>query len=90
MKPVQFVSEFCDALARQITSDQERHGDTWRRLPAAGQEDRIYARILSYLADYHHSGEPFPWLKVAGLALIAWIRENKEDWYLGQDPRKAK
>jgi hypothetical protein len=90
MKPVQFVSEFCDALAKQLVSDHERYGDLWRRVPQGGEVERIYERFDAYRDEYYEEDEPIPWLKVAGLALIAWIRKNKEDWYLGQDPRKAK
>jgi hypothetical protein len=78
IRVVHFLGEFCAALYHQLIEDGKRWGDTWRHLPLAGQEDRIYAEINSYYAEWQ-LGSPIPWLKIAGLALIGWIREQHPD-----------
>jgi hypothetical protein len=71
-----FLKEFADALTEQLKSDEKRWGNTWlQRLPE-GQEIRIEEHIKSYFDQWHNAGNSVPWLKIAGLALIAWIRES--------------
>lgn len=76
MKTWYFLPEFIGALENQLKSDDERHGNTWLERPLEGQEGRIYWRIVDYYHNYVINDIPMPWLKVAGLAFIAWIREN--------------
>jgi hypothetical protein len=73
--PADYVDEFCKLLKEQLIEDQKRWGDTWKTVPAQGMDFRIVARINEYLRDY--DGKPdFPWLKVAGNALIGHLRQN--------------
>jgi hypothetical protein len=72
----EYVFIFAYSLLRQLEGDYETYGDEWRRRTREGQEERIYERLESYWIAYNRSGQPIPWLKVAGLALIAWLREN--------------
>lgn len=71
-----FMKEFSEALQSQLESDQKRWGNTWLQRPMKGQEVRIAERISSYFDQWKNANTPVPWLKIAGLAMIAWIREN--------------
>ena len=76
MKVWDFLPEFIDCLKEQLESDDKRWGDTWRQRNVGEQEERIAHHIRDYFDQYRHAGRPVPWLKIAGLALIAWIRDN--------------
>ena len=71
-----YVDEFADALKKQLRSDAERHGEKWLEMPRYGQTSRIMDRYSDYEAAHYDRGQPMPWLKVAGLAMIAWVREQ--------------
>lgn len=71
-----FLSEFCKALQAQLEDDEKRWGNTWLQRIPGGQEMRIEEHIKSYFDQWHNAKRPIPWLKIAGLAMIAWIREN--------------
>jgi len=71
-----FVDEFAVALKGQLACDYVRWGDTWRKRPREGQELRGFATFDNYIDRFKNGGQPIPWLKVAGEALIAWVREN--------------
>jgi len=73
-----YMDEFVVELTAQLKSDQERWGDTWKKRIKGGQEERIYANIQNYFDQYFNGGYPIPWLKIAGLAMIAWIREYEQ------------
>ena len=75
-QPLMFLGQFVALLVEQLESDQRRHGNKWRDLPLKGGEDRIFDRLGDYYSDYLRNGTSPPWLKIAGLALIGWIREN--------------
>ena len=79
MSLAQYVEEFSQHLIGQLNEDQERWGDTWKQRPRQGQEERIFARLDAYRDQFHNADIPVPWLKIAALALIAWVRENKEN-----------
>ena len=82
-----FLDEFAAALKRQPESDQVRWGNTWLKRIPEGQETRIEEHIKSYFDQFRNAGQPVPWLKVAGLAMIAWIRDNhRELWDLDTAP----
>ena len=76
MKTWDFIKEFTDALTEQLKEDQKRWGDTWLQRIPEGQEARIEEHIKTYFDKFRNVGTPVPWLKVAGLSLIAWVREN--------------
>jgi len=73
---IDFLDEFTDALRGQLARDQERWGNTWKHRPRENQEARAMARFQDYFDQWHNAGTPMPWLKIAGEALIAWVREN--------------
>lgn len=76
MELTDFLEEFCIELQAQLESDEARWGSTWLERTKEGQEDRIFDRFDEYYSDYKLHGDPIPWLKVAGNAMIAWVREN--------------
>lgn len=75
-----YLSEFFIELENQIHKDNERWGDTWkiRGLVWNGltQEERFYSWMEEKYIDYKYNDKPFPWLKVAGEAMIGFIREK--------------
>jgi len=71
-----YLQEFSDALKQQLEQDQKRWGDTWLQRIPEGQETRIEEHIKTYFDQYRNAQQPVPWMKIAGLALIAWVREN--------------
>lgn len=76
-----FVTEFSSALRKQLKEDELRWGDTWLERQKEGQEDRTWETFKKYFIDYQKEGIPVPWLKIAGNALICWIREvHPELW----------
>lgn len=70
---------FGEALAHQLHYDEHRHGNIWRELPKEGQEHRVFAAFSRYYANFTMKGQPMPWLRVAGLALICWVRDTKPE-----------
>jgi len=89
---VDFVDEFAVALRQQLEEDEKRWGDTWLRRPRKGQEARTMHPEMGCYKDYWdrfiHGSIPIPWLKVAGNALICWLREQhpelSELWHDGE------
>ena len=79
MKVWDYLPEFIEALQEQLESDDKRWGDTWQKRIRGGQENRIMANIDNYYDQWRNGGNSIPWLKIAGLALIAWIRENNPE-----------
>ena len=85
MKPSDFLAEFVDALTLQLEDDNKRWGGTWlQRLPE-GQEVRIWEHIQTYFDQFRNANVPIPWLKVAGLALIAFTRDNHPEIWDKED-----
>lgn len=76
MKLIDLIPDFMIALEEQLKSDEKRHGEKWKELPREGQEDRIFERFHQYFWHFKTKGDPIPWLKIAGLALIGWTREK--------------
>ena len=75
---IKYLPEFTKALEEQLASDQLRWGDTWKQRSIEGQELRTKARFDDYFAQFENSGKSIPWLKVAGAALICWVREQNK------------
>lgn len=71
-----FLLEFCNALHDQLESDELRWGNTWLERTRSGQEERTGETFSRYFNEFFEEGKPIPWLKVAGNAMICWIREN--------------
>ena len=96
MKLMDYYLEFALVLKTQLEHDQERWGDEWKRRPIERvggitdkgrhawdhQNERIIARINEYYKEWEDNGISIPWLKVAGLAFIAWVREQYSDTYM--------
>lgn len=76
MKLWEFLPEFAKALEEQLKDDDKRWGDTWLERKRDGQEERTFYTYLDYFQQYKNAGIPVPWLKIAGGALICWVREN--------------
>lgn len=74
-----FLDEFTEALCQQLVDDEKRWGDTWLKRPRRGQAQRALDTFCRYEEEHCTSGEPFPWLKVAGEAVIGWTREVHPD-----------
>lgn len=72
----EYFPDFVEALKTQLDKDEERWGNTWKGETRSGQDVRIFRRFT----EYYVSREPMPWLKIAGNAFIAWVRENYPDW----------
>jgi len=91
MKVWDFLGEFSYALLAQLRSDDKRWGDTWLERQPTGQTERTEASINEYFREYYEEGKPVNWLKVAGQAMICWIREahpeiwNKDDLHIFSD-----
>ena len=71
-----FVDEFAEALKQQLIEDEKQWGDTWLHRVALGHEARTEAQFADYFDQYRNADIPVPWLKIAGGALICWIRDN--------------
>lgn len=71
-----YLQEFSKALQKQLESDEERWGNTWLKRSIDGQEERTIAKYNDYFDQYEEKEQPLPWLKIAGGAMICWIREN--------------
>ncbi len=73
---------FARELYEQLESDQERWGDEWKKRPLEADKEwrhqnvRIYDRFDNYLVNWLDNEIPIPWLKIAGLAMIGWVREH--------------
>lgn len=82
-----FIPEFTEALVAQLQADNERWAetegaDTWlTKREIVGQEARIMGRYIAYWHAYVNDGTPVPWLKITGLALIAFIREQHPEMW---------
>ena len=76
----EYLPEFFEALSQQIISDNERWGDTWKERGlvwnGATQEDRLFDWVSQKLYEFDIEDKPFPWLKLAGEAMIGFIREK--------------
>jgi chaperonin cofactor prefoldin len=71
-----FLPEFIEELEKQLDSDEQRWGSTWRQRGLKNQELRTLQRYRDYWDMYQNNNTPIPWLKVIGGALICWIREK--------------
>lgn len=74
-----FLKEHDDALTEQLKSDEKEWGDSWIHAPYEGMDERIAHHIEDYFLKFREVGTPIPWLKVAGYALIKWIRDNHRE-----------
>lgn len=76
-----YIPAFVKALKEQLTKDEKKWGDTWMVRPGEGQEDRFFSRINDYYKVWKWSNgkKKIPWLKVAGEALIGWVRETQQE-----------
>lgn len=80
VRVVDFVDQFADALKEQLLVDEKFWGDTWLNRPIKGQEERTMKEYEQFYRDFKW-GQPMPWLKVAGDALICWVREQHPELF---------
>ncbi len=85
LTPNTYLFRFAEALGKQLEMDQERYGDTWRSVPPGELADEIYNHLERYWVEYSRDKMPIPWLKVAGLALIGWVRSTHPSTYVDPD-----
>ena len=91
MRLMEYLAPFVIALTDQLEQDQERWGNEWKKRPIEPtdgylhQNIRISARIGDYYREWKDDDTPIPWLKVAGLAFIGWVRETYPDTYMLRD-----
>ena len=85
-KLLEYLPYFMDALAEQLEDDFQRWGNTWLTRPIEGQSERTVKTLRDYFDQYEQAGIPINWLKIAGNALICWVRETYYD--TTADPRK--
>jgi len=76
-KLIEYLPDFCKALTHQLTEDEKRWGDTWKQRGRDGQEERFISWLQDKIDQYRNAGVPLPWLKIAGEALIGWVRETQ-------------
>ena len=80
---IDYLDEFVEALKQELEEAEERWGNTWLARDKDNQVDRIFERHDEY-SDWLDGDSDFPWLSVAGNAMIAWIRnthpELSEAW----------
>jgi hypothetical protein len=76
-----FMNEFVTALQAQLESDDARWGNTWLNRTREGQEERTIVEFNNYFDKYINAGEPIPWLKIVGNAMICWIREQHPEMW---------
>ena len=79
MKVADFIPDMAEELSDQLELDRIKWGDTWLQRTREGQEKRTWEVFKRYFNDFFVHGEPIPWMKVIGGALICWIREQKKD-----------
>ena len=73
-------------MENQLKRDYERWGETWRKRPLEGQDQRIAARLQDYIDQFHMAGVPLPYEKIACLAHIALVRMNRHDLLFSVNP----
>lgn len=87
---VDYLDEFTVALKEQLLSDAKRWGDAWLdKDDVPGQETGVLGKITNYHNNFMKKNIPMPWLKVAGYALICWIRENHPEILEVRDERET-
>ena len=69
-----FLPETINKIEEQLKKDQERWGDTWKKRPLEGQEERVFQRFRDYLDQFRNAGTPIPWEKVIGEAHVCMVR----------------
>ena len=77
----EYLPEFFIELENQLWKDNERWGGTWKERglvwEGKSQEERAYQwmhdKFVNWSLNKDHS---FPWLKMAGEAMIGFIREK--------------
>jgi hypothetical protein len=82
-----YLPEFAEALREQLEDDEDRWGNTWLHRPRKGQEHRVMdprdgsSSFRRYWDQWYFGDAPIPWLKVAGEALICWIRDQHPELF---------
>jgi hypothetical protein len=80
---IEALPAFAEALATQLKADQERWGDTWKHRAHGDQDEQLLERIQDYADQLEYAGQALPVLKIAGGAMINWVRTEIKE---GRDP----
>jgi len=79
-----FLDEFIEELEYDLLKGEEKYGSTWLERDRENQVERILDTHETYYNNWLKRGGNYPWVSVAGNALIAWIRDNypelSEEW----------
>lgn len=78
-KLTDYLPVFMEIFEKQLNKDEIRWGDTWKHRSMNGQDDRMYMEMMRYFDQYHHGGQPLPYLKIIGNAFINWVREWEKE-----------
>ena len=73
---VSYVPGFAELLKAQLASDDIYYGGTWRHSFRGGWVRQCFDYLETYRGYFFNFGEAVPWLKVAALAVIGWMRET--------------
>ncbi len=79
-----YIFRFFEALARELDGLSEGPSDDWRSIPPDELEGALYSRLESFYVEFSRDGLPLPWLKIARIALVGWVRANYPKTY--QEP----
>jgi hypothetical protein len=76
-KPADYIFRFAELIARSLDdAETSFQSDEWRKIPPEELESEIYSQFERFWVDFSRDGLPMPWHKIAGLALIGWVRTN--------------
>lgn len=73
-----YLPEFIEELTKQLDEDEKRWGDTWKKRPREGQEERMFQSLMDYKDKYENGKQPYPTMRAIGGFLINWIREFEQ------------
>jgi len=79
---VELLPHTFQRMQKQLISDEERWGETWRHRTLYNQDHRMAARLQDYLDQFKNAQVPLPYEKIACLAHIALVRIHRTDLLL--------
>jgi len=81
-----FVDAFGEAMVVELAENPDKLAKTWHTVTRENQEDHILTELEGIIADYDEADTPVPWLKIALLAMTAWVREKRPDLFPVDEP----
>ncbi len=80
-----YLFRFAECLGNQIEENGELNSMGWREIEPDELENEIFTRLERFWVEFSRDGIPMPWLKIASLALIGWVRANYPKTYVDPD-----